>query len=158
MVSPGSAWSSSSFHCLGNRPRVLSGLWDRQERKLLSTGGSYSLTRFWLQSQSPDLRDLCKGLRTASCCFPKQGSVVCGPDGHRLTEPAPRDGHGSRFRPQAHQRAVVNALPPPRFLNSPSKSPSPASSGIVLIPFGTRRDQRPASQELSVSRTPPTPV
>src|SRR3712207_9595274 len=48
--------------------------------------------------------------------------------------------------------------PPPRFLNSPSKSPSPASSGIVLIPFGTRRDQRPASQELSVSRTPPTPV
>ena len=128
-----------------------------QTGKRLSTGGSYSLTRFGLQSQSPDLRDLCKGLRTASCCFPKQGSVVCGPDGHRLTEPAPRDGHGSRFRPQAHQRAVVNALPPPRFLNSPSKSPSPASSGIVLIPFGTRRDQRPASQELSVSRTPPHP-
>lgn len=130
-----------------------------QRGKLLSTGGSYSLTRFGLQSQSPDLRDLCKGLRTASCCFPKQGSVVCGPDGHRLTEPAPRDGHGSRFRPQAHQRAVGN--PPataPRFLNSPSKSsPSPASSGIVLIPFGTRRDQRPASQELSVSRTTPHP-
>lgn len=130
-----------------------------QRGKLLSTGGSYSLTRFGLQSQSPDLRDLCKGLRTASCCFPKQGSVVCGPDGHRLTEPAPRDGHGSRFRPQAHQRAVGN--PPataPRFLNSPSKSsPSPASSGIVLIPFGTRRDQRPASQELSVSPHHPPP-
>ena len=130
-----------------------------QTGKLLSTGGSYSLTRFGLQSQSPDLRDLCKGLRTASCCFPKQGSVVCGPDGHRLTEPAPRDGHGSRFRPQAHQRAVGN--PPataPRFLNSPSKSsPSPASSGIVLIPFGTRRDQRPASQELSVSPHHPPP-
>ena len=130
-----------------------------QRGKLLSTGGSYSLTRFGLQSQSPDLRDLCKGLRTASCCFPKQGSVVCGPDGHRLTEPAPRDGHGSRFRPQAHQRAVVNPPPtPPRFLNSPSKSsPSPASSGIVLIPFGTRRDQRPASQELSVSPHHPPP-
>lgn len=88
-----------------------------QRGKLLSTGGSYSLTRFGLQSQSPDLRDLCKGLRTASCCFPKQGSVVCGPDGHRLTEPAPRDGHGSRFRPQAPQRAVVNP-PPPRPVSS----------------------------------------
>lgn len=84
-----------------------------QRGKLLSTGGSYSLTRFGLQSQSPDLRDLCKGLRTASCCFPKQGSVVCGPDGHRLTEPAPRDGHGSRFHPQAHQRAVGNPRPHP---------------------------------------------
>ena len=128
-----------------------------QRGKLLSTGGSYSLTRFGLQSQSPDLRDLCKGLRTASCCFPKQGSVVCGPDGHRLTEPAPRDGHGSRFRPQAHQRAVVN---PPRFLNSPSKSsPSPASSGIVLIPVRyPKRSEASWSRTLRFPAPPPTPV
>ena len=125
-----------------------------QRGKLLSTGGSYSLTRFGLQSQSPDLRDLCKGLRTASCCFPKQGSVVCGPDGHRLTEPAPRDGHGSRFRPQAHQRAVVNPPPPPR----PVSSTAPPNHLHRLPQAGSsRRDQRPASQELSVSRTTPHP-
>lgn len=130
-----------------------------QTGKLLSTGGSYSLTRFGLQSQSPDLRDLCKGLRTASCCFPKQGSVVCGPDGHRLTEPAPRDGHGSRFRPQAHQRAVVNP-PPPRPVSStapPNHLHRLPQAGSSSYPFGTRRDQRPASQELSVSRTTPHP-
>ena len=131
-----------------------------QTGKRLSTGGSYSLTRFGLQSQSPDLRDLCKGLRTASCCFPKQGSVVCGPDGHRLTEPAPRDGHGSRFRPQAHQRAVVNPPPPPRPVSStapPNHLHRLPQAGSSSYPFGTRRDQRPASQELSVSRTTPHP-
>ena len=130
-----------------------------QRGKLLSTGGSYSLTRFGLQSQSPDLRDLCKGLRTASCCFPKQGSVVCGPDGHRLTEPAPRDGHGSRFRPQAPQRAVFNP-PPPRPVSStapPNHLHRLPQAGSSSYPFGTRRDQRPASQELSVSRTTPHP-
>ena len=110
-----------------------------QRGKLLSTGGSYSLTRFGLQSQSPDLRDLCKGLRTASCCFPKQGSVVCGPDGHRLTEPAPRDGHGSRFRPQAPQRAVVNP-PPPRPVSSTAppnhlhRLPQAGSSSYRSVP------------------------
>lgn len=109
-----------------------------QTGKLLSTGGSYSLTRFGLQSQSPDLRDLCKGLRTASCCFPKQGSVVCGPDGHRLTEPAPRDGHGSRFRPQAHQRAVVNPIPRPVSSTAPPnhlhRLPQAGSSSYRSVP------------------------